>query len=110
MKYPMFLQIFTIISAGITQVLLAVHPGGLETPSALRIELTGPMSRNREFQTVATATVDATYGKKMAQRKIPFPFNFWFNKIARPRDAHMEKNTVNTLKCKASIRMVKEIK
>ena len=34
----------------------------------------------------------------MAHWKIAFPFRFWFKRTARPKDAHMEKNTVNTLK------------
>lgn len=56
----MFFHMFTMMRAGMTQAVLAVQPGGFATPSALKIELIGPMSRNREFHTAATATVEAT--------------------------------------------------
>ena len=53
-----------MITAGIAQVVEAVHLGGLEIPIAFNTILIGPASAlYKNCQTAETATIDAKYGK-----------------------------------------------
>ena len=83
---------------GMAQVVDAAHLGGLDTPSAIKSPLTGPRSGlNNAIQTTATATREATYGKKRTERKNTRPFKFLFIRMARNSDKASVTGTVTTV-------------
>ena len=83
----MLLHTLNKITVIIAQFLSADHLGRFSMPNADKSIFTGPMlGLNSIFQTEATATIEATYGKNDRVRKKLRPRIFAFSTIARSKD------------------------
>ena len=81
-------QTLVMITAGSAQAVLAVQPGAFAMPMAWRNWLIGPLVGSKSmFQTIAIATSEVMYGKKIATRKNAIPRSFWFSRSARPSES-----------------------
>ena len=85
------------MTVSIAVSLPAAHLGRFSTPRPARIWLTGPIEGLKiMFQTAATATSEATYGKNETVRKKLRHLTFWFSSMARPRLQTSVSGTVPT--------------
>ena len=112
----MFFQIWTMMTAASAHLVLDSQPGSISagTPRKRRNSLIGPPSfRNMALNTAPTATMDATYGKKMAERKKFTNLILEFSRIASPNEAAILNTTVNRLNtsvCDSEARNTRSLK
>ncbi len=91
----MYFQTLNRMMVIIAQSLSAAQPGTFSNPSAYNSMFTGPLEGLKIiFQTAATATKEAMYGKKITVRKKLRAFMPWFRITARNKLASRVSGTV----------------